>query len=61
MNVTEVNSKIVKPNTYEKIIKNLIDAVHQKKAIHIQLETLYLNNIWKFVDLPARRKIIGSK
>ena len=61
MNVIEVSSKIVEPDTYEEAIGDPIHAAHWKEAIRIELETLHLNNTWELVDLPARRRAIGNK
>ena len=61
MNITEVSSKIVEPDTYEEAIGDLIHAAHWKEAIRIELETLHLNNTWKLVDLLAGRRAIRSK
>lgn len=61
MNIIDDNSKVVEPNTYEKIIGGLIDTVHWKKAIRIELETLYMNNTQNFVNFFAKCKIIESK
>lgn len=42
INVTEVSSKIVKPNTYKEVIGDPIYLTHWKKAICIKLETLHI-------------------
>lgn len=61
INIIEVSSKIVKPDTYEKVAKDPIYSAQWKKAIHAELKTLHLKNIWELVDLFADCKAIGSK
>ena len=61
MNVTEVSSKTVEPDTYEEAIGDPIHATYWKEAIRIELESLYLNNTWELVDFSAGRGAIGSK
>ena len=46
MNVTEISSKIVEPDTYDKAIGDLsFYATYWKEAICIEFEILHLNNI----------------
>lgn len=41
MNITEVSSKIVELNIYQKTNEDSIHKIYWKKAIYIKLEMLY--------------------
>lgn len=59
--VTEINSKIQKPKTYNKIISNPIYGNNWKKTIDEELWNLDFYQTWTYTFLPVEQKPIGSK
>lgn len=59
--VTEINSKVHKPKTYNEAVHNPIHGKRGKKAIDEELWNLDSYQIWYYIILPPNRKLIGCK
>lgn len=61
MSITEANSKVYEPKTYDKAVNDPIYGRQWKDTVDEELFNLESHNTWEFEELPIDRKPIGSK
>ncbi len=61
MSMTEANSKIHKPGSYNKAVNDSIHGRCWRETIKEELQNLKNHQTWEYEELPPGRKAIGSK
>ena len=61
MSLTEANSKIHEPKSYDEAIDDPIHGRRWREAIEEELQNLESHQTWEYDELPPGRKAIGSK
>lgn len=61
MSITEANSKIYGPKTYNEAINNSIHGRYWREAIEQKLQNLENYQSWEYEELLPGRKVISLK
>lgn len=61
MSITESSSKILEPQSYDKVINDPIHGRRWREAIEDELQNLENHQAWEYDELPPDWKTIGSK
>ena len=61
MSLTETNSKIHEPKSYDEAINDSIHGRRWREAIEEELQNLENHQTWEYDELPPGRKAIGPK